>query len=166
MTVFPPKRLALRLATTALAAALASACTQFPPQGRGGAAEVSTTAGDPTAAYWNGDPIHADLRAEAQALKTPDNYLGERWVIPRLETMSCLDFKLEGLGQAGAGELFPADVALARADRRRALREFMGGLPLDGDLSLGRYREHVLVLESRLLRARRDVAAEFRDLRC
>jgi hypothetical protein len=92
--------------------------------------------------------------------------LGPAWVERRLETVSCLDFKLEGLQMAGASEVFPGEVALARADRRRAIREFSGGLPRDGELSLNDYRDHVLRIEDALLRSRRPVIAEVRNLRC
>jgi hypothetical protein len=57
-------------------------------------------------------------------------------------------------------------VALARADRRRALRALTGGLPRDGDLSLGAYRDHVHRVEDALLRTGRPVSAEVRNLRC
>jgi hypothetical protein len=146
-----------------LCALTLSACASHPPPGQGGAAERATTSAGAAPFYWDGSAVHPELRAETAPARMD---LGPDWVERRLETVSCLDFKLEGLGMAGAADVFPAEIALARADRRRALRAFNGGLPRDGELHMRDYREHVLRIEAFLLQSRRPVSAELRNLRC
>jgi hypothetical protein len=151
-----------------LIALLAACADPFPPPGGGGMAERAPVAGRaPVPAYWDGAAPHPTLAAEAAALAPPDrpDQSGD-WLRARLETMSCVDFRLQGLGASGAGDLFPAEVALARRERDRALRELTGGLSFDGAATLGLYRDRVLRLEDALLRAGRPVAAEIRQLRC
>lgn len=146
----------MRAAVAALVLAIGiGGCATHPPQGTGGAAETARGAAWPPPAYWTGAPIHPDLRAEL-----PDGTdLGPGWVAGQLETISCLDFRLEGLGTAGASALFPAEIVLARADRRRALRALMGGLPHDGAVDVDAYRLRVNRLEDTLRRAGRPVNA-------
>jgi hypothetical protein len=157
-----------RAAAFAIIALLAACADPFPPPGGGGAAERAPAAGRaPAPAYWDGTAPHPALAAETTALMpggAPDQ--SEAWLRARLETMSCVDFRLQGLGASGAGDLFPAEVALARRERDRALRELTGGLSFDGAATLGAYRDRVLRLEDALLRAGRPVPAEVRQLRC
>lgn len=131
-------------------------------------AERAPVAGrTPVPAYWDGTAPHPALAAEAAALAPPDRPdQSEDWLRARLETMSCVDFRLQGLGASGAGDLFPAEVALARRERDHALRELTGGLSFDGAATLGAYRDRVLRLEDALLRAGRPVSADVRQLRC
>jgi hypothetical protein len=157
-----------RAAAIGLIALLAACADPFPPPGGGGAAERAPVAGRaPLPAYWDGTAPHRALAAEAATL-TPDGRpdQSEAWLQARLETMSCVDFRLQGLGASGAADLFPAEVALARRERDRALRELTGGLSFDGAATLGAYRDRVLRLEDALLRAGRPVAAEVRGQRC
>jgi hypothetical protein len=140
-----------------------AACATHPPRGQGGAAELATTTATSPPPYWGGEALHAELRDEIEPARMD---LGERWIEDRLETLSCLDFKLEGLSMAGAADIYPAEIALAQADRRRALRAFNGGLPRDGELHLRDYRAHAMRIEEYLLRNGRPVSAELRNLRC
>ena len=148
-------------AAMTLAAVLGGCATQ-PPEGTGGAAEMAGAAAWPPPAYWTGEPLHPELRAEV-----PEGTdLGPAWVTGQLEAISCLDFRLEALGTAGASALFPAEIVLARADRRRALRALMGGLPHDGALEVEAYRRRVDRLEDTLRRSGRPVAAAVATPRC
>lgn len=154
----------LRRSAAALLAALALVgCSTPPPRGQGGAAERATAGAASPPPYWGGEPVHAELRAETGPARMD---LGSAWVERRLETVSCLDFKLEGLSMAGAAQVYPAEIALARADRRRTLRALNGGLPRDGELHLRDYQDHVRRIEEFLLQSRRPVNAELRNLRC
>lgn len=151
----------VRLMTAGLLAGLAG-CTVHPPPGTGGAAELAGAAAWPPPGYWTGEPVHPELRATVPH----GTDLGAPWVAQRLESISCLDFRLEGLDMSGASELFPAEVILARADRRRAIRALMGGLPRDGEIDLLAYRTRVHRIETGLLRSGRPVSPEVRDLQC
>ena len=151
---------ARRAARAAAAAALLAGCTPFPPAGGGGMAERAPP-GDwvLSAGATQGAAVEA-LRGDAVGVAAPrGRALDAEWIEARLETVACLDLRLEALSLAGAGAAAPAEMALARADRRRALRALTGGLPRDGLARLADYRRHVQRVEGALAGLGRPASA-------
>ncbi|MGF1563552.1 MAG: hypothetical protein ACFB3T_15390 [Geminicoccaceae bacterium] len=159
----------MRIAMVALAClGLAGCGGGGPAPGGGGLAEANTAEPALIAPYWDESTIHREMLADANALRPRNGapVQNEAWINARLEVMSCLDYKLERLSGLGGRATYPAEFALASADRRRSLRELMGGLTFDGELSLERYRERVRRIEALVYEQRGHLPNELIALQC